>query len=68
MNRYIVKLKGEFEVTQAVVANNEEEARDKAKRSLGETINRTAVGDQQILEVKEMPDREASVTRGSQNP
>jgi hypothetical protein len=57
MKRYIVKLRGEFEVTQAVVAEDEEGAKEKARQGLGETINRTATGKQEVVDVKEMKDK-----------
>jgi len=51
--KYLVKIKGEFEETQAVVANNEDEAKEKAKKRLGETIDLKATGNLEIVGTKE---------------
>jgi hypothetical protein len=52
--RYLVTLKGEFEEIQAVVAETQESAKEKALRFLGETINRKPVGALEVIRVKEM--------------
>jgi 3-hydroxy-3-methylglutaryl CoA synthase len=54
MPTYIVKIKGEYEVTQAVTANTEEEAKDKAKQGLGETIDSIPSGDPDVVSIKVM--------------
>src|SRR2546423_7649695 len=50
--RYIVTIKGEFEETQAVVAENEDEAQEKARKMLGEIINRKPTSELVILGIK----------------
>jgi len=50
--RYLVTIKGEFEEIQAVVAENEDEAQAKARRMLGEIINRKPTGELEILGIK----------------
>jgi hypothetical protein len=47
-----VKIKGVFEETQAVIANDEEAAKEKARKRLGETIDLKAIGDLEILGIK----------------
>ena len=50
--RYLVTIKGEFEEIQAVVANDEEEAKEKARKRLGETIDLKPTGALEILKIK----------------
>ena len=54
MPTYIVKIQGEFEVTQAVTADTEDEARDKAKQGLGETITTKPHDDLEVVSIKVM--------------
>jgi hypothetical protein len=54
MPTYIVKIKGEYEVTQAVSANTEDEAKDKAKQGLGETITSVPGDQQEVVSIKLM--------------
>jgi hypothetical protein len=54
MPTYIVKIKGEYVVTQAVSANSEDEAKDKAKEGLGETITTTPGNDLEVVSIKVM--------------
>ena len=54
MPTYLVKIKGEFEVTQAVSADNEDEAKEKARQGLGETITTNPSGEQEIVSIKTM--------------
>jgi len=54
MPTYIVKIQGEYEVTQAVTADTEDEARDKAKQGLGETITTKPHDDLEVVSIKVM--------------
>jgi len=54
MPTYIVKIKGEYVVTQAVSANTEDEAKDKAKQGLGETITTNPGNELEVVSVKVM--------------
>ena len=52
--KYIGKIIGEFEETQSVEANSIEEAKQKLKDNLGETIERTATGDLEVSNIVEV--------------
>ena len=51
--KFVGKIKGEFEETQSVEAETEEQAREMLKSNLGETIDRTATGDLEVIEIVE---------------
>lgn len=48
------KIRGEFEMTQDVTAETEEEARQMLKQNRGAMIEETATGDLEILEIIEI--------------
>lgn len=52
--KFIGKIKGEFEEVQQVEALSVEEAIQKLKGNEGDTITRTATGDLEISDVKEV--------------
>ena len=54
MPTYMVKIKGEYVVTQAVSASSEEEAKDKAKQGLGEVITSKPGDDLEVVSIKAM--------------
>ena len=52
--RYLVTIRGEFEEMQAVVAETQEAAEEKAKRFLGEAIRRRPVGELKVVTSREL--------------
>lgn len=54
MKQYRGKIRGEFEKTQLVYANSEEEARDMLESNQGEDIEDTAITIPDILEFEEV--------------
>lgn len=51
--KYIGKIVGEFTETQSVEANSIEEAKEKLKGNLGETIEKTATGELEVSDIQE---------------
>ena len=51
--KYIGKIVGEFTETQSVEANSIEEAKEKLKDNLGETIEKTATGELEVSDIQE---------------
>lgn len=56
--KYLIKIRGEFEETQQVEAKTQEEAEVIASENRGTTIERTASGPIEILDVKAYEDVE----------
>lgn len=57
MKRYIVTIKGEFVETQAVIASDEAAAQEKAKKCLGESLDRRATGELEIISIRELEEK-----------
>jgi hypothetical protein len=56
--RYLVTIRGEFEEVQAVVAETQEDAQEKALKFLGETIRRRPVSELSVVGTKELEELE----------
>ena len=54
MPTYVITVRGEFVERMGVVADNEEEARQKAMENSGELIDLVPSGDLEVVEIKEI--------------
>lgn len=52
--KYVGTIKGEFEETQSVEADNEDQAREMLAANSGETIDRTATGTLEVSDIHEV--------------